>query len=444
MFERFDGTLKSLPERSALYYLEPIGIGTPMADSMSSYFLQHCELLEAHPYEVMAEVVAPRMQAKFYSKSGDFSAYRSARAHNGIGAMAEDWVAAMQGATMRNDLIFTTLLPYRRILTQYNLLRKMNAWCPHCFEGWKEQGTPVYNPLLWKLACVRACPVHGQELQELCPHCSRQSEHLGPRVRLGHCTECGKWLGNRDDYSLDPHDEREALWVATQVGELLAAAPKLKTFPKKDSVARFLSYLVDTRTKGRKSNFARLVGQPSSSVSCWMDGTYVPRLQDLARICFVLQVPLVYLLHNHDELKKLDIISSEYEKVPAKAVIPAKRIAWEEVRELMDRMIQGEITAESLAHIAVRFGVHISRLYQEDGERCKAVTEIRTTQETRERKSQKDALRLGVFAAAKELHGKGEYPSHKKIISMVGKDSQEARDYIAEAIADLRIQQKRF
>jgi hypothetical protein len=58
-YESWDLTLPTLSRRSRLYQLEPIGIGTPMVESLSGYLAR---LAEAHclsPYLLDLKEVAP-------------------------------------------------------------------------------------------------------------------------------------------------------------------------------------------------------------------------------------------------------------------------------------------------------------------------------------------------------------------------------------------------
>ncbi|MGH9967929.1 MAG: hypothetical protein ACREBG_08890, partial [Pyrinomonadaceae bacterium] len=46
-----------------------------------------------------------------------------AKAVNGTGVIAKDWVRVIEGLTMRNDLRFLTMLPWASALTPRHLLR---------------------------------------------------------------------------------------------------------------------------------------------------------------------------------------------------------------------------------------------------------------------------------------------------------------------------------
>ena len=110
-----------LPQRSRLYALEPIGIGTPFVGSLSGYVGR---LADAHAVSV-GDLVGrelSRIASKPLISFGPFMRQNRADSHgfharahavNGFGATSNNWIEALEKATLRRNLRFLTLSPFR-------------------------------------------------------------------------------------------------------------------------------------------------------------------------------------------------------------------------------------------------------------------------------------------------------------------------------------------
>lgn len=172
--ETWDLTLPAHPVHSRLYALEPLGVATPYVESLTSYLAR---LAEAHSVSLRALVkqeLLPLLKRDYLSNSSfhclDSFWVEAARALNGTGALAKDWVQSLEHLTLRTDLRFLTLLPWAAVLTQQRLLRLTRVWCPDCFTEWQTAGQPIYEPLLWNLNTVSVCLRHQRVLLERCSY----------------------------------------------------------------------------------------------------------------------------------------------------------------------------------------------------------------------------------------------------------------------------------
>ncbi len=82
-------------------------------------------------------------------------------------------------------------------------MRPHSAWCPICFEDWKQNNQPIYEPLIWKLKVINVCPSHQTLLQTKCQNCQKILPQLSSRSQPGYCSKCYQWLGIKKD---DIHD----------------------------------------------------------------------------------------------------------------------------------------------------------------------------------------------------------------------------------------------
>ncbi|MDZ7970832.1 MAG: TniQ family protein [Nostoc sp. DedSLP03] len=197
-YESWDLKKVSIPSRSHLYQLEPVGIRTPMVESLTGYIER---LAEAHcipPDVLISRTITPLLKQIFLKSrtSRDLrSLFDRATAINGTGNIAIDLVQALQRLTLIEDLHLLTLLFWSEIIPTRNLFRTKSAWCTVCYEEWRLAKQVIYKPLLWTINSVKVCPLHKIYLRLQCPHCQQELPLLSWRSRPGYCSKCGGWLG---------------------------------------------------------------------------------------------------------------------------------------------------------------------------------------------------------------------------------------------------------
>ena len=184
-YDKWDITSPDLPPRSRLYPLEPIGVGTPLVESLTGYIAR---LAEAHCVSTFVlyskEIDALTGKGNIFSFRLEGNAGYSTHTINGRGIPAADFVRALESLTCRPDLRYLTLLPWADVLpAQGGLQRRPRAWCAQCLCMWQADAKPLYEPLLWTLKPVTLCTLHQQALCFLCPFCKRQNGILDPRTR---------------------------------------------------------------------------------------------------------------------------------------------------------------------------------------------------------------------------------------------------------------------
>src|SRR5260370_35013125 len=113
-YEEWDMAMPHLPPRSRLYRLEPIGMGTPYVESLTSYIVRladaHCVTPKAL---VMYEILPSQGQAvtalKHYSRLNMFWR-ENASTLNGFSSIARGGVEALQSLTTCDKRGFLTML----------------------------------------------------------------------------------------------------------------------------------------------------------------------------------------------------------------------------------------------------------------------------------------------------------------------------------------------
>ncbi len=215
--------------------------------------------------------------------------------------MASNLIKGLELLTMRKDLASTTMVTWVNVLPNNSLIRTTRAWCPACYEGWREKGKVIYDPLLWVLEAVTVCPLHKITLTSFCPNCEAHLLHLAPRSQPGFCTHCKRWLGlsleavSSNKILKKDEDAKWQLWKAVSMGELLARAPSINA-PAREQVVRSVRYCLNYSGWGTASRFALQVEIQRQNLSSWVTGRKIPHLQSSLQITYRLGVSLFSFL----------------------------------------------------------------------------------------------------------------------------------------------------
>ena len=281
----------ALPQRSHLYRLQPIGVGSAKVESLTGYIARLAEAHNVSPGALLTRELQPRIrQGSHADATPNYAFIYDAYILNGLGECPHRWVRTLETLTGQCPLHVLTMLSWRRSISIRHLLRSNRSWCPQCFDQWRRTRVVVYEPLLWAIRCVSVCPVHARKLEDVCPHCKRRSPMLTAKSRPGYCFRCRHWLGT----DMPPGETvligAAELSVANGVGELLAIGSVLDNEP---SAVRFkdnLSLCIDHLAGGNRSNFARRTGMSLFDIQRWLSTNAYPSLDSFLWMCVVLRI----------------------------------------------------------------------------------------------------------------------------------------------------------
>jgi len=298
-YEEWDLTLPPIPERSVLFSLEPVGVGTPWVESLTSYIARLAWAHAVFPGVLMNKLLEPLVQGK-HSRILHISHGKKTNLLNATGLRARLSVQFLETLTVRSDLRHLTLLVWSEILCLRGLVRLTKAWCPHCYQQWRFAGEIIFDPLLWAIQEVTTCVVHQIPLCQRCPNpdCTRTLPALCWRSRPGYCAYCQEWLGRPPGITVmsDPALAERHRWVTMNVGALLALSPTVTVSPSRKRVPEALPAIIQQVTQGNISAFARTLNMPQGLVSHWVNGRKLPQLEMLLHICSVVDLSLEALL----------------------------------------------------------------------------------------------------------------------------------------------------
>jgi hypothetical protein len=176
--------------RSILAPLHLHGLGTPLVESLASYY---CRLADAHQVsgKQLAKVVC---NDSIYLRSDGLPRLRSIDfypiefcAHSGRTAVLVERLQRLTGA---DNLVYGTFLRLRGVLSrnQSGSCVGRRRWCPICYA---QREDIIAEPLAWWVPQITYCPVHGSRLIDQCVRCGsyQRNWRVGPARKL--CIRCG-------------------------------------------------------------------------------------------------------------------------------------------------------------------------------------------------------------------------------------------------------------
>ncbi len=426
--DTWDLTLPAHPSHSKLYALEPLGMGTPNVESLTSYMAR---LAEAHSvsFRTLVKQELLSLLKRDYLSNSSFHCLESfwvetARALNGTGVLAKDWAQSLECLTLRRDLQFLTLLPWATVLTQQRLLRLKRAWCPDCFLEWQAAGQPIYEPLLWNVNAVSVCLRHQRILLEQCPYpdCQATLPVLASYLRPGYCSKCSRWLGIADvlsNLSWASEQWHWQIWVAETVGQLLVHNMDLMVTPHLRNIPDLIIAAREQVAHGNIQNLEKKLQLSHRTVNAWQLGRQTPQLESLLRLCYCCGISLYEVFASQFgvlHLGKLKIRSLP--DIPNPTGNRRQRIPMDlvSIRQSLENVLAQEeqpppsmrTVARRLNHSPRELREHFPELNQAISKRRKDYYKVRREQKILQ-------LKEKIRQATRKIYSQGIYPSSHQV-----------------------------
>lgn len=285
VFDSLDLTLQPLEFRSRLYAPPPEGLGTDFVESLSSYVVRLAEAHAVSISDLISHELSRHTTVPLFRYSGSDI--------NGPEVRAARWVRALENATIRSDLRYLTLLPFKRLFPTALLLRKVHAWCPDCYQDMDRAGT-VYDPLLWCLRVVEACPRHRRLLVTTCSRCCQSHRPLCAGSRTACCSWCGielkEALGDPG-----PVPTEYQLASAHGMGQLLAHAPAIQSESLLSRFRDVLTAYIAAFGGGSRTAIAEAAQYYPVVLRHWLVHHRRPRVDTFFRVWYRLKLPVSVL-----------------------------------------------------------------------------------------------------------------------------------------------------
>lgn len=440
------------PERSPYYNLQPIGVGTSLAESLTSYISRlaaaHCvtiATLYEHtivPSLNKSYLAAPEYCGQGITLLGTFR--KQIKNINGVGQVAREWVGLFEKLTHRRDLMRLTFLPWSEVLTHCKLHRQNQAWCPACYEEMRGTGGPVYQPLIWTVELLQICPRHHTYLVDRCPQCSWQFPNLTRRLQLGFCPNCYSWLGREADPSMPNHLllNTQLEWqefISNNICELISFKQDEAHIPSKDHIAKWLQTFAVSITDGKMTRFSALLGRSHATVQEWQHGRIRPMLFELLRICYCLDIRLVDLLTGNglDRKRLFNFQQFPHELEPIRKTVTCRRFDCSAVRRQVEKYLDVSPPA-SMARVATEVGYDRGLLYKYLPDLHFKIRDRYKEFVQSERRKRRLELEEEVTDACLELYRQGIYLTDRPVAEFLGKPTYSGRRDVRAIIVATR------
>ena len=303
-----ESSSKSIPPRSLLHPLDPIGIGTPNCECLSSYINRLAAAHCINTCNLIEKVIHPAINYdnRIRPKRGRIEdAMR--RPCNGIVRQAELFTDTLNRLTMRTDLANLTMLPWKNILDigGKGLLKDEKHWCPRCFEDQRIKGEIIYEKLIWQLSLIDICMIHNSPLISRCPHCAAKQRFFLGYSTIGSCSKCGKWMGGesvpkasclKPTYKelVDDQDN----WVEMSIGEMISISPQLPPDFGSAYLSQAIKKLIEVMG-GNATFLIRAMNIDLGLLKRWQYFVGMPRFDLLIDFCFRIGItPSNFLFQN--------------------------------------------------------------------------------------------------------------------------------------------------
>lgn len=183
-----------------LYYVEPMGLGSPEIEALSSYMIRlsiaHCATLGLLLSHLSSSELSEGEKWRRSVCSLRTATYIRPNATN-------EKLVALLGAA---STVPKSALRSMTFLSLYGVLkRSMNEfaenprWCRCCLRDWKDNFQTPYFKLVWQLKEIETCPLHRCKLTATCAQCGSFQDSCDMWSAIDTCCHCGAFLGGHSD-----------------------------------------------------------------------------------------------------------------------------------------------------------------------------------------------------------------------------------------------------
>lgn len=366
-------------ERSILYNIEPIGVGTPFVESLTGYITRLADAHCIYTGTLISKVYSKQLNKDYISKisiRGGNGFFDSAIGINGLGQLSLDFIKETERLTSRQDLRNLTLTNWSAIFPTRGLLRKTKSWCPACYETARDNKETVYDQLIWNFQIVNQCSIHNTPLEYMCYNCNNLVPVINRKSRPGYCSVCESWLGffpneNYCERNWNPnHLSTEQL-----VGDLLS---NNNLHFSNNTVFESVNFYVNESFNYSFSKAANYFGIPASTFLAWKTGKCLPNIGYLSSMCKILDISIIEFLQkreviitkgflNQIESNKRNYDHTEIMEVLRNAIASKQPISISEIAKMIgcDRKLLSRKYPEECKQIIDNYNNYIQEKKQE-------------------------------------------------------------------------------
>lgn len=368
---RLVGPRATLPPRSTLVRLQPLGQGTPYRESLSSYYQRLADVHSLTPQVLARELVFVDIAREAPNKTHHFEDAWRLPSFNGLATQDSAWVSRLSCLTGQSGLEHLTLGFLNPYVSSRGLVTKHTKWCPECLTEGMELGSS-YAQLLWSFKAVTCCPKHQVNLVSSCG-CPRSEWKPSGRVKsLPYiCPRCAGHLG-RSDHPKATKPSSRKLRHANLVMDLLASNLAKQVNASERGLPEFLKGVIQTHHEGCAIRLAGLLGVTKGTLSGWMSGAHRPEFARILQLAELHECSLDDVLFGRCDQAKATASSDKGLPRNLNRRSPGE-INWKEVvGQLQEALAAAQ--PMPLADVASKVGVSANTLRHRELQLCQAIS----------------------------------------------------------------------
>jgi transcriptional regulator with XRE-family HTH domain len=406
--------------RSRLYSIPPVDIETSWIESLTGYISRLAWTYRVEPRVLVAQEIMPRLSRPYHFQSSHslLGAYcrSEAMSIDGAGETALDWASTLTRLTLRERLGDLTLSSWARSLPSKGLLRTTPAWCPVCYQEWRRQGLPIYQPLLWMFQVVTVCLQHRRQLEERCPHCRRKQSVIPARMQPGCCTQCMAWLGKTSSSETQNEVDAETLdwqqWAVNTIGELHKTGITSGDLPW-EQLANGLALC--SEIVGSSKQLASLAGISKQLLSSWQNHRQVPSFERMLGLCYALDISPLLLMSGNREVLKGALQNREIHHKPRPSRKAPQSVDREQSLALIQAVLDGQEVPIGVRQLEKRLGLGARTLIYHFPQLCALITVHYQSYRAEQARQRREQACSEVHQATLILYAEGINPSARHV-----------------------------
>jgi hypothetical protein len=418
VLEALDLRIPDVPKRSRLFALPPLGVGTDVAESLSSYLVRLARAHAVNPRHLLREEFQPLAVAPLRRLARHADEVASM---NGYGAHAQVFADITAQLTTRPEVRYLTLLPLSDLLPRNGcgVVAAQPRWCPECLAEMVQARQEPRRPLVWALALYTVCHRHRRPLVAACQNCKKGQPFLPTYPDLTHCAHCGAALQVRQKVSKSPKTT-VALWNAESLAELVAQLPGLDGMADRGRFLEFLDAAIERHAGGNRAAFCRAMGVRPGIFKDWYRRSQRPSLPQLMVIAHGMRIgpAAMFLPHAAASVQLQRTKSATGRRSRASLEVDgARRLALASLAAIAadpeDR--------RSLFQVAHDLHLTMSFLRYWCPVECSAICRKHSDAEGEELVRRRTAEHKIVAGVVREVIGRGQYPGRRKVNEILGR-----------------------
>lgn len=219
------------------------GVGTSLVESVSSYVARMLWTTGV-PLNHLVERVARHA----ITGAGSVHTFMQSEALNAVAISRIEQLELLSG---EENLRCGSLWALSEIISfntsAYGEYKRI--WCPKCYGEWDDES---YEPLLWRVDLLGACPRHGCRMECVCPCCGRFQRQAYVQEQRRACWSCGTSLATGASWSKRPEFSG---WIDNQIMQLIEFCATPRAAPASLSIyADFARGMhASAKSRGKKS-----------------------------------------------------------------------------------------------------------------------------------------------------------------------------------------------